>query len=230
MQPPPRHTVPHASAPLRWEEITPLPPLVRTTDGGPAAQATTVRAAWSAEGLHVRFECGDLRAWGTMTRRDDPIYQEEAVELFLAPGAGDPIEYLEFEVSPAGVLWDGRIHNPTSRRAEMVSDPGWDCPGIRWAAGPLGPRQDWWAELTLPWAGIAPSGPPPRLWRANFYRIDRPLESPPEFTAWSPTLAIPADFHKPARFGFLELDPRSDTDEGGRDPQSSGGASCSASP
>jgi hypothetical protein len=148
-----------------------------------------------------------------MTRRDDPLYQEEAVEVFLAPGSGDPVDYLEFEVSPLGVLWDGRVHNPTSRRIDMVSDPSWDCPGIRWAAGRLGTaRQDWWAELVLPWEGIVPGAvlsetSRPRLWRANFYRIERPEGGAPEFTAWSPTLVSPADFHKPARFGTLELAP-----------------------
>jgi hypothetical protein len=223
----PRWIVPHTGAALRWEEI-PGRPLVSTLDGGPAEQPTTVRAAWDEQALHVRFECWDRHAWGTMTRRDDPLYQEEAVEVFLAPLAtlappapilGDPTVYLEFEVSPLGTLWDGRIHNPTSRRADLVSDAAWDCPGVRWQAGRLAvpavsgatARQDWWAELVLPWegiAGIAPGeSPVPKLWRANFYRIERPEGGPPEFTAWSPTLVTPADFHQPARFGVLELGP-----------------------
>lgn len=203
----PRCIVPHVQGALRWEEIPSLPPLVRTTDGGPAEQATAVRLAWNAQGLHIRFECQDRHAWGTLTRRDDPLYEEEAVEVFLSPGLTDPADYLEFEVSPLGVLWDGRIHNPSSKRTDMVSDPGWDCPGIRWAAGRLGSaRQDWWAELSLPWEGIAPEmSPPPAVWRANFYRIERPEGGAPEFTAWSPTLVEPADFHKPSRFGVLEL-------------------------
>jgi hypothetical protein len=206
----PRWTLPCIAGPdVRWAEI-PGQTLVRTTDGGPAEQATVVRAAWSEEGLHVRFECVDRHAWGTLTRRDDPLYQEEAVEVFLAPGEDDPVDYLEFEVSPRGVLWDGRIHNPTSLRADMVGDPGWDCPGICWAAGRLGTeRQDWWAELMLPWPGIAPGAAqeavPPRRWRANFYRIERPADGAAEFTAWSPTRVEPADFHKPSRFGVLEL-------------------------
>ena len=213
-----QHVDPHVGPPgdpiIRWAEIAPLPPLVRTTDGGPAEQPTTVRIAWNGQGLHIRFECQDRHAWGTMTRRDDPIYQEEAVEVFLAPAPPAPIDYLEFEVSPLGVLWDGRIHNPTSRRADLLSDPAWDCPGLRWAAGrsagtpEQAARQDWWAELTLPWEGIAPGGgPPPAVWRANFYRIERPEGGSPEFSAWSPTLVEPADFHKPSRFGTLELAP-----------------------
>jgi hypothetical protein len=86
----------------------------------------------------------------------------------------------------------------------MVVDKSWDCPGIHWAAGRGVARQDWWATFLLPWRGIAPAGLPP-LWRANFYRIERPRDGEPEFSCWSPTLTRPADFHKPARFGVLEL-------------------------
>ncbi|HYG61044.1 MAG TPA: carbohydrate-binding family 9-like protein, partial [Thermoanaerobaculia bacterium] len=159
-------------------------------------------------------------------------------------GAADPIRYYEFELSPQGVLFDATIHNPTSHRADMLTDPTWDCPNILWAVGrgglgrvrpaqatgsvggweggahtkepstdgPAQDRganasyQDWWAALAIPWAAIAPvSTPLPPIWRANFYRIERPRDGVPEFSCWSPTLTDPADFHKPARFGALEL-------------------------
>jgi hypothetical protein len=38
-------------------------------------------------------------------------------------------------------------------------------------------------------------------WRGNLYRID--AGPPPEFTAWSPTMRTPPDFHVPARFGRI---------------------------
>jgi Carbohydrate-binding family 9 len=190
-----------------WDAIPSLPPFLLADGSGPAIQQTRVRIAWDDAALHVRFDCEDRDAWGTFARRDDPIYEEEAVEVFLAAGTADPVDYFEFEVSPRGVLWDGRIHNPTSRREDRVTDPSWNCPGIRWAAGKGAARQDWWACLSIPWNGIAGLTPgwPPQLWRANFYRIERPRDGEPEFSAWSPTLTRPADFHRPARFGVLEL-------------------------
>ncbi|MEZ4835614.1 MAG: hypothetical protein R2873_27085 [Caldilineaceae bacterium] len=61
----------------------------------------------------------------------------------------------------------------------------------------------------LPWMAIAPAREKPAVWRANFYRIERPREGrsvhPTEFSCWSPTLTEPADFHRPARFGILTL-------------------------
>lgn len=182
-----------------------LPPLVLADGSGPALQRTRVRLCCDETAFHVRFDCEDRDAWGTWRRRDDPIYEEEAVEVFLAPGGEDPVRYFEFEVSPRGVLFDAVVDNPASRRAEMTVDASWDCAGLRWSAGAGAGRQDWWAVLSIPWSGLLQGGESPRLWRANFYRIERPRGGEPEFSCWSPTLTSPADFHRPARFGLLEL-------------------------
>jgi len=202
----PRWRVPRASPSFAdWHALPALAPFTLADGSGPAIQQTRVRLCWDEAALHVRFDCEDRDAWGTYTRRDDPIYEEETVEVFLAPGEDDPVRYFELEVSPSGTLFDARIHNPTSRRADMTADVSWDCPGLRWTAGRGSLRQDWWAVLAIPWHGVAPSGELPRVWRANFYRIERPRDGEPEFSCWSPTLTRPADFHQPARFGFLEL-------------------------
>jgi len=197
--------VPRAPAVWSWEEIPTLPLLVLADGSGPAVQQTRVRLCRDDRALHVRFDCEDRDAWGTYRRRDDPVYEEEAVEVFLAPGEADPVRYCEFEVSPLGTLFDARIHNPTSLRADLTADPTWDCPGLLWKTGRCAARQDWWATLSIPWAGIVPPGVLPPVWRANFYRIERPRDGGPEFSCWSPTLTRPADFHKPARFGALEI-------------------------
>ena len=50
---------------------------------------------------------------------------------------------------------------------------------------------------------LAPMADGEKGWRANFYRIDR--GDPDEYSAWSPTGADPPDFHRPDRFGLLNL-------------------------
>lgn len=204
-----------AGVPIAWEAV-PDRWLRRSEDGAEPEQPTRVQAAWSDWALHVRFTCVDRDAWGTFSLRDDPVYQEEAVEVFLAAGEADPAAYGEVEVSPAGVLFDAWIENPDAVRATLRARVEWDWPGIAWETGPAAPggpgRQDWWAELALPWAGLpggGVEGAVPRAWRANFYRIERPREPAgggTELTAWAPTLVSPADFHKPARFGLLVLE------------------------
>ena len=76
---------------------------------------------------------------------------------------------------------------------------------MRWAAGRDDAAQHWWAIFVIPWTALGVSGALPRTWRANFYRIERPRQGVTEFSCWSPTLTEPADYHKPARFGVLEL-------------------------
>lgn len=175
-------------------------------------QPTAFRACWSATHLYLAFQCADRDIWGTYQQRDDPLYEEEVVEAFLSP-SGDVRHYYEFEVSPRNVVFDAAVHSPHRRRASMTVLTVWDCPGLETAVqvcGTLDNRQDadrWWSvEIAIPFIGF-PHARTPRpgdSWRANFYRIDR--SDPPEFTAWSPTLKDPPDFHVPERFGHLVFD------------------------
>jgi hypothetical protein len=190
--------------------LEPLPPLMLADGhGDPAQQQTTIRLCHDGERLFVHFMCDDNDIWGTYTRRDDPIYDEEVVELFLAPGSETPTTYAEIELSPNAVLLDALIHNPSGERADMTSDFEWDCPGITWQTGREDAQNHWWAMLVVPLAELLPNTRVqqaiPTRWRANFYRIERPRGGDPEFSCWSPTLTEPADFHKPARFGLLDL-------------------------
>ncbi len=188
-----------------WDTVPKLPPFILANGSGPALQQTTVRICYNKQALYLRFDCDDDDIWGTYTQRDDPIYDEEVVELFITSGEADPTRYYEFEISPNGVLLDAQIYNPTSQRAELEVDESWNCPGLRWQAGRNDAPNHWWAILVIPWAAIAPPGHLPPVWRANFYRIERPRQVTPEFSCWSPPTTEPADFHKPAYFGTLIL-------------------------
>ena len=191
-----------------WATVQSLPPFTRSDGSAEATFQTTVKLVASGKRLCVRFDCDDPDIWATMTERDDPIYEEEVVELFLSAGDADPNpkEYFEFEVSPDGVLFDATISNPDSDRATMKGDAAWNCPGIGWGAKRLDAEHRWSAIIVIPWAvlGCDQHGPP-HHWRANFFRIERPRGKEPEYSCWKPTMVSPADFHKPASFGHLLL-------------------------
>src|SRR4029453_7363588 len=72
---------------------TPRPALLSADDSagapaevirwGEAGAQTTFRALWDRRGLYVRFDAKDSFPWNTMTRRDDHLWDEEVVEIFL---------------------------------------------------------------------------------------------------------------------------------------------------
>ena len=172
--------------------------LTNSFDGTPPRLATAVRVGLRDGALLVRFDGRDRGVVATLTGRDDPLWKEDVFEVFLSPG-DSPSVYYEFEVNPLGALFDARIDSPDGRRDTMRVDVAWNCPGLSARVR----RRDgrWSAVLKIPLAPMDPRGS--RSWRANFYRVDRGESD--EYTAWSPTLADPPDFHRPARFGSLVL-------------------------
>lgn len=205
----PRHTVMRVQEDWDWANVPALPAFTRVDGSGPARQQTKVRVCHDGRFLRVRFDCQDKSIWGNHLRRDDPIYEEEAVEVFIAPGDADPARYFEFEVSPDGILWDGIIDNPTLDAKAFRGNTAWNCQGIHWKAQRNDAQNTWHVWIALPLKELAGSDTLPTTWRANFYRIDRPYQnkddSMAEFSCWSPTLTSPASFHQPRMFGTLEL-------------------------
>lgn len=194
-----------------WQSIKPVGPFIVSDGSGPATRQTEARMCWDDENLYILFVCEDPDIWGTMFERDDPIYEEEVVEAFIDPDS-DLKEYFEIQTSPHGTLFDAIIHNPTGQRKDMTGDTSWTLEGWKVAVrvdGTLDDRDDldrsWTVEWALPFASLtsAPNTPPKDgdTWRMNLYRIDRTPDE--EYSCWSPTLAVPANYHVPTRFGTV---------------------------
>jgi hypothetical protein len=187
---------------------------------GPPPYLTTFRALWAAEGLYIRFDAEDDDPWHTMTGRDDPLWEEEVVEIFIDPERSGE-NYAEIEVNPANVVCDLRI---VRGMPDFQNEIGWNFEGLVTRVVPLGgdaQRIGWTALAFLPWAGFAALYRTPRLtlppagerWRFNVFRIKRPggPSRPHERAiqaAWSPTGQ--ASFHVPSAFRdlvFVPLEP-----------------------
>jgi hypothetical protein len=174
---------------------------------GPERYSTEFRALWSPTGLYIRFDSVDPQPWNTMTKRDDHLWEEEVVEIFLdLDGSGR--NYAEIEISPANVICDVRMVRASP---DKLSDLSWNHEGLE--SRILRTEKGWTATAFLPWSGFRSLSPeaariqmPPSAgtaWRFNVYRIERP-GGPKEpakdalFAAWSPT-GQPS-FHVPAAF------------------------------
>lgn len=180
-----------------WQEIPALA-LVETVGAQSLDQPTIVQMAWDEQEWRIRFTATDAHPWATITERDGPLHREEVVEVFFDP-CGDLMSYFEIEVNPLNTVCDLVLRK---NRSGIIKDFGWHCEGLstvvqRTATG-------WIAELGIPFASVAEGTPQPgAIWRANFLRIDRPPHRERELGAWSPTGL--AQFHVPARFGFVEF-------------------------
>jgi hypothetical protein len=189
-----------------------------TITWGLAPYRTWFRAIWNERGLFIRYDVEDAHPWHTLTRRDDPLWEEEVVEIFLDPDRCGH-HYAELEINPANVVCDVRMLAPSPNRS---MDLAWDIAGLEsrtvaWSddAGALTPGvAAGWAAFaripfdslsSLPTAANLPPLPGDR-WRFNVFRIKRPggplaPDTGAIFAAWSPTGG--PSFHVPAAFRDL---------------------------
>ena len=199
---PPRGAVPERelwSRPSAWCAFDSVP-LVNATDGTSARHATEARVAWDAESIHLHVRCRDEDIWATHLVHDAPLWEEEVVEWFVAPGGSVPSAYAELEWNPHGALFDAWVDNPEGDRRTMTVDRAWSARGLRWAVQVDRAASLWTVQARLPWSALGLDGP--SVLRANLHRIERPRGGEAEFQAWSPTGASPPDFHRPERFGL----------------------------
>jgi hypothetical protein len=187
---------------IPWDEITPGVLYDVVTGANPRLE-TRFRACWTADALLVRFECEDDHVVATMEQRDDPIYEEDVVEVFLDP-VGTGKVYYEFELSPRGVEFDALIHNSLDGNKKV--DVAWDAKCLHTS---VTDGAEGWKhyELRIPFADLTDEQEQARVprhgaeWGWNLYRIDDDTEGRRHYWAWSTTGAV--NFHIPQRFGTL---------------------------
>lgn len=174
--------------------------------------STTAKLLWDDKYLYVAFECEDEDVWGTYTVYDDPIYAEEAVEIFIDPDWSGR-HYWEVDVSPRNIVTDLMLVGAGWQGRAWINSR-YDVLGLRTGVkvyGTLDNRQDkddkWTVEMAIPWTefkGRARNSPPKDgdSWRANMFRCERvgPGSEDDQFLAWS---LSPGVFHQPKNFGVL---------------------------
>lgn len=196
-----------------WNRAAKLAPFKQNREGKPASESTEVRIAYNDKGIYLAWTCEDRDIQASYTERDSKLWEEEVVEMFIAPGK--PSEYFELQWNPLGTIFDARIQNTLNQDGTSKSIQGdWDytVEGLQSAVkvwGSVNDPQDrdqrWQVEAFIPFSGLGESVPQPgTLWRANFYRYNRTTGiADPELLSWSQTLR--PSFHEPSRFGIIEF-------------------------
>jgi len=186
-----------------WKKAPPVN-FVNNSDGSQSMYKTESRVLYDNNYLYFAFRSMDDNIWATMRRRDEHLWDEEVVEVFLQADPNQP-SYIELEVNPLGTMLDIYLLAPR----KPLHYESWNSEKLRWAVqvdgtvdGKAGDRE-WTCEIALPMEDIVtaphrPPGPGDR-WRMNLYRGEQ-LPTPAGL-AWSPTLRD--DFHIPQRFGEI---------------------------
>ena len=171
---------------------------------------TQVMACYDDDNLYLAFICHDPDIWTTFTQRDEHLWEQEAVEVFI--DVDDIAEtYVEVEVSPANVLFDSYIVDP--KNIDVPATAQLNLKGIRTAVkvnGTLNRHDDkdesWTVEIAMPFKDFTNEQTrqitAETVIRINFYRLDMNEGMERGAFAWSPT---GASFHKPSVFGRLVL-------------------------
>ena len=187
-----------------WTKAPSVGEFVLNLDGSPSPSKTEAKVLFDDQFLYFAFSCADDNIWATLKRRDEHLWEEEVVEVFLQ---ADPRQtsYIELEVNPLGTMLD--IYLLDVRRP--LHYESWNSQRLKWAVEVTGKvdgkggDHGWTCEIAVPLEDVttAPHLPPRAgdRWRMNLYRVEKlPTAA---LIAWSPTLKD--DFHIPGMFGEL---------------------------
>jgi hypothetical protein len=185
---------------------------------------TRAKMLWDPQYLYVAAYLEEPHVWGTLTKHDAVIFQDNDFEIFIDPD-GDNHEYYELEINALNTEWDLFLNKPY-RDGGRARD-GWEIPGLRTGVhveGTLNDPRDkdrfWSVEFAIPWKALgeyAHRPVPPAdgdQWRINFSRVEwehevlggtyRKLPMTREDNwVWSPQGFV--DMHRPEYWGFVQF-------------------------
>jgi hypothetical protein len=189
---------------LVWTKAPRFHDFLLNLDGSQSSYKTEARALYDDQFLYFSFRCVDDNIWATYMKRDEHLWDEEVVEVFVQ---ADPHQtsYIELEVNPLGTMLD--IYLLDIRKP--LHYESWNSQRLKWGIQVLGTvdgkngDKEWTCEIALPMEDIVTArNLPPRpgdRWRLNLYRVEK-LPTP-ALLAWSPTRKD--DFHLPGMFGEI---------------------------
>ncbi len=200
-----------------WKKARPVAFRFLSGRAYPPDAETTAWMACDERGVYFAFDCAEgrmdqLKAFGS--KRDDPVWQGDTVEIFLDPHHRQDVkDYYHIAVNPAGVVMDthgGKASwNPPIQVATARTATGWTVEvaipysalGVK--AGAVG--KVWGVNLTRYRPELFAGKPKlgtlvPHSWPVDFPEKLRFCED----TGWSPTLSDSS--HWPGRFGHAVLE------------------------
>jgi hypothetical protein len=186
---------------------------------------TRVKMLWDDRYFYVAAELEEPHVWGTFTKHDSYIFQEDNdFEVFIDPD-GDNHNYAELEMNALNTTWDLLLKKPYRDGGPALDE--WEIPGLKTAVhvdGTLNDPRDtdrgWTIEIAFPWkvlGTLSKQPAPPRdgdQWRVNFSRVEwqhqvvagkyrRVKDRKEDNWVWSPQGEI--EMHRPEMWGYVQF-------------------------
>ncbi len=195
-------------------------------------QQTRVKLLWNKKYLYIGAELKEKNIWAKMTKRDAPLYQENAFEIFIDPDE-DTQHYLEFGINALGTIYDLLLPKPYRDGGHAIS--AYNILDLKSAVSidgtinnPADTDTEWTLEIALPIKvldelNLLGNQTPPKpgdQWRVQFARAERQLAVsgdeyepkkdsqtgkplPSIYTSWAPQGLI--NLHYPEMWGFVQF-------------------------
>ena len=168
----------------------------------PASRHAEARIIWSDKSLVVRFVCNQfeppiVNSHPQLTQKTIGLWDRDVCEVFVAPDAGTPNRYFEFEAAPTGEWVDLAINlGPTKRE----TDPKF-LSGMTTAARLVDNQLT--IAIRIPWSESVRKPKRGDQWRVNLFRCVGIGNQ--RYLAWRPTYTAEPNFHVPEAFGWLSF-------------------------
>ncbi|MFO7890525.1 MAG: carbohydrate-binding family 9-like protein [bacterium] len=200
-----------------WQDTAFTEDFVVHTNGAEPELATKAQMLWDDKNLYIAFTVSDNQIWATMKNHDQPLWLEEAVEVFIDPD-GDGKNYIELQANCLGTTLDLLMNKEFAKGGH--TNYRWNLKGFTVGIDTVTYTEKncnkWICEMALPFKSILSLAPtmncPPAVgdrWRINVCRIERDPSHRDslEATCWNQTDS--RGFHAPDKFGriiFMDTD------------------------
>ncbi|MDP0490702.1 MAG: carbohydrate-binding family 9-like protein [Verrucomicrobiota bacterium JB023] len=143
---------------------------------------TRFKMGWDEEFLHVRVEMEEPHVWGTIKKKNEVIFHDNDIEVFIDPD-GDGLNYYEFEMNALGTIWELSLTKPYKDGGDAIH--GCNMKGLRRKVivhgtlnQPTSEDNGWEAHISFPWNELKQyhregTSPPAKgdRWRINLSRV-----------------------------------------------------------
>ncbi len=196
-----------------WQRAERIGPFISYRGRGKLQNNTHARLLWDDDALYVAFECDDNDIHTPYDKRDDPLYESEAVEIFI-DADGDKDEYVELQAAPNDTHFDAAFKGGRRKNFDTSYNVNYTSKAV--LDGTLNEHGDedkgWISEWRIPIDELRDIPGPVAIgteWKINLFRLDRIRRGDKvvknEASAWSSPYS--GDFHNLDRFGTLVFAP-----------------------